>query len=373
MDPNRHLKDSQLEAALFRRRATVAAVFVFLAFGLLVVRYGWLQIVQHERYRTLSDSNRIKLQAIAPPRGYIYDRNGLLLADNRPSFTATLNREEAGDINGTLLRLAPVLQLTPEDLARFRSRLNTAGPYENTPVKTNLSEADIARFTEVSFDFPGVSIEVKLTRYYPYGELFAHAIGYVGRISEAEAKQIDPAVYSGTDLIGKTGIEKYYEKLLQGRPGYQYIEANAHGQMLRPLDRTAPTRGDDLVLHLDYTLQKLAHEQLAGRRGAIIAIDPAPVASWRLSAPPASIPTPLSAAFPTSSTVNGATIPTGRSITAPCKVSTRPAPPSSRSSAWEACTTIWWIGTTRSVIPVFSTCPATATGSATGRSKGTAW
>lgn len=275
MDPNRHLKDSQLEAALFRRRATVAAVFVFLAFGLLVVRYGWLQIVQHERYRTLSDSNRIKLQAIAPPRGYIYDRNGLLLADNRPSFTATLNREEAGDINGTLLRLAPVLQLTPEDLARFRSRLNTAGPYENIPVKTNLSEADIARFTEVSFDFPGVSIEVKLTRYYPYGELFAHAIGYVGRIAENEAKQIDPAIYSGTDLIGKTGIEKYYEKLLQGRPGYQYIEANAHGQMLRPLDRTAPTRGDDLVLHLDYTLQKLAHEQLAGRRGAIIAIDPA--------------------------------------------------------------------------------------------------
>ncbi|RZU37042.1 penicillin-binding protein 2 [Fluviicoccus keumensis] len=274
MAPKKHLKDSQLEAALFRRRAQVAGLMVFLAFSLLIVRYGWLQIVQHERYQTLSDNNRIKLQAIAPPRGYIYDRNGVLLADNRPAFTATLNREEARDINDTLVRLAPVLQLSPDDIQRFRTRLKTASPFENIPVKINLSEADIARFAEVRFDFPGIDIEVKQERYYPHGELFAHALGYVGRISEDEAGKIDPAVYSGTDLIGKTGIEKFYEKLLQGRPGYQYIEANAHGQMLRPLDRTAPTRGDDLVLHLDYGLQKLATEQLAGRRGAIVAIDP---------------------------------------------------------------------------------------------------
>lgn len=275
MDQKKHLKDSQLEAALFRRRATVAGTLVFLAFGLLVFRYAWLQVVQHDRYQTLSDNNRIKLQAIAPPRGYIYDRNGVLLADNRPSFTATLNREEAKDINDTLLRLSPVLGLGPEDIARFRTRLKTASPYENIPVKINLSEADIARFAEVRFNFPGIEIEVKLARYYPYGELFAHSIGYVGRIAEDEAKRIDPTIYSGTDLIGKTGLEKNYETLLQGRPGYQYIEANAHGQMLRPLDRTAPTRGDDLVLHLDYGMQKLATEQLAGRRGAVVAIDPA--------------------------------------------------------------------------------------------------
>ncbi|HEX5360977.1 MAG TPA: penicillin-binding protein 2 [Fluviicoccus sp.] len=275
MGPKKHLKDNQLEATLFRRRVQVAGLMVFLAFSVLIARYGWLQIIQHERYQTLSDNNRIKLQAIAPPRGYIYDRNGVLLADNRPAFTATLNREEARDINDTLVRLAPVLQLTPEDIERFRTRLKTASPFENIPVKINLSEADIARFAEVRFDFPGIEIEVKLERYYPHGELFAHSLGYVGRISEDEAGKIDPAIYSGTDLIGKTGIEKYYERLLQGRPGYQFIEANAHGQVLRPLDRTAPTRGDDLVLHLDYGLQKLATEQLAGRRGAIVAIDPA--------------------------------------------------------------------------------------------------
>lgn len=292
------LKDSQLEAALFRRRAMVAAGLVVLAFGLLIARYAWLQIVQHERYRTLSDNNRIKLQAIAPPRGYIYDRNGLLLADNRPSFTATLNREEVRDLNDTLVRLTPLLELGPEDIARFRSRLKTASPYENIPVKANLSEGDIARFAEVRSDFPGIDIEVKMARHYPYGELFAHALGYVGRISEDEAARIDPAIYSGTDLIGKTGIEKYYEKLLQGRPGYQYIETNAHGQMLRPLDRTAPSRGDDLVLHLDYTLQKLATEQLAGRRGAVVAIDPATGGVLAFVSQPAFDPNPFVGGIP---------------------------------------------------------------------------
>lgn len=268
------LKDSQSEARLFRQRVVVAGAAVFAALMVLVARYAWLQLVEHDRYITLSDNNRIKLQAIAPPRGYIYDRNGILLADNRPVFTATLNRDEVQDIEGTLRRLTPVLQLSAEDLARFHTRQSTAKAYENIPIKINLTEGDIARLAEVKYDFPGIEVEVKQARYYPYADMFSHAIGYVGRISESEAQDLDPSVYAGTDLTGKTGIEKFYEKLLQGRPGYQYIEANAHGQPLRLLNRTPPVRGDDLTLHLDFGLQKLILAQLAGRRGAVVAIEP---------------------------------------------------------------------------------------------------
>ncbi|PTQ90398.1 penicillin-binding protein 2 [Agitococcus lubricus] len=268
------LKDHEREQRIFKHRVIIAGLIVSLAFMGLIVRYGYLQIFEYTTYSTLAESNRVKLQAIAPPRGYIYDRNGILLADNRPVFTAVINRQEIKDIEDTLTRIRPIFQLTDEDILRFRQRLKAAHRYESIALKLNLNEADIARFAEVRFQFTGVDIEAKLARYYPYGELFAHVLGYVGRISEKEANTIDERIYAGTDLIGKTGLEKYYEDLLQGRPGYQHIEANAHGQILRLLDRTPPTRGHDLTLHLDYGLQKLIHEQLAGRRGAVVAIEP---------------------------------------------------------------------------------------------------
>ncbi len=268
------LKDTQKEAEIFHRRALIAGFVVFLAFIVLIIRYAYLQIFEYDTYQTLAESNRVKLQAIAPPRGYIYDRNGILLADNRPVFTAVINSQEVSNIDDTLARITPIFQLSADDIARFKARLLAAHRYESIALKINLSEADIARFAEVKYQFSGVDIEVKLARYYPYGELFAHALGYVGRISDKEVAQLDDRVYAGTDLIGKTGIEKYYEKLLQGLPGYQHIEANAHGQVLRLLQRTPPTRGNDLTLHLDYGLQKLAQEQLAGRRGAVVAIEP---------------------------------------------------------------------------------------------------
>lgn len=268
------LKDSQEEANIFRRRTIIAAIVVFLAFMLLIIRYAYLQIFEYDTYKTLAESNRVKLQAIAPPRGYIYDRNGILLADNRPVYTAVINSQDVDNMDDTLRRITPVLQLSADDIYRFQTRLRAAHRYESIALKINLNEEDIARFAEVKYQFAGVNIEVKLARYYPYGELFAHALGYVGRISDKEVAQIDERVYAGTDLIGKTGIEKNYENLLQGRPGYQHIEANAHGQILRLLQRTPPTRGTDLTLHIDYGLQKLAQEQLAGRRGAIVAIEP---------------------------------------------------------------------------------------------------
>lgn len=272
--PRITLKDNQQEAALFRRRAAVAAVFVLLMFGVLLVRYYYLQVVQHETYAVLSESNRVHLEAISPPRGFIYDRKGILLADNQPTFSLTLNRQLIADTDSTLAELTPVLKLTADELSRFRNRARVARKYEEVPLRLRLSEEDIARLSEVKYRFPGVNINVELSRHYPHGELFAHTIGYVSRISEKDQKEIDPVAYAGTNLIGKNGIEKFYEHLLHGKVGYQHVETNAHGRLIRVLKRTPPVRGNDLHLHLDYQLQKIAHDQLAGRRGAVVAIDP---------------------------------------------------------------------------------------------------
>lgn len=268
------LKDNQQEAALFRRRAVVAAAFVLFMFLVLLGRYYYLQVVQYDTYSTLSENNRVHLEAISPPRGFIYDRNGILLADNQPTFTLTINRQQITDIDATIAQLTPVLQLSPDDVKRFYTRLRVARKFEEVPVKLRLSEADIARFSEVKYRMSGVNVNVELSRHYPFGELFAHAIGYVSRISEKEEATLDPLEYAGTNLIGKIGIEKTYENLLHGKVGYQHVETNAHGRLIRVLKRTAPVRGNDLKLHLDYQLQKIAHDQLAGRRGAIVAIDP---------------------------------------------------------------------------------------------------
>ncbi|MFP5430254.1 MAG: penicillin-binding protein 2 [Gammaproteobacteria bacterium] len=268
------IKDNQLEAALFRRRAVVAAVFVLLMFGVLVGRYYFLQVVEHETYTVLSENNRVHLEAISPPRGFIYDRKGRLLADNRPTFSLTINRQQTDDVDALLAQLTPALQLTPEDIRRFKARAKVARKYEEVPLRLRLSEEDIARFSEIKYSVKGANINVELSRHYPYGDLFSHAIGYVSRISEKEEETLDPVKYAGTNLIGKIGIEKYYEDYLHGKVGYQHVETNAHGRLIRVLKKTPPVRGSDLTLHVDYDLQKIAHDQLAGRRGAIVAIDP---------------------------------------------------------------------------------------------------
>lgn len=294
------LKNTQLEASIFKWRIGFVIFFMVIAFGLLIIRYGYLQIFEHQNYKTLAENNRIKLQAIAPPRGYIYDRNGILLADNRPIFTAVVNRQEINNLDETLLKLMPIFQLSVEDIQRFKTRVKNAHRYESIALKLNLTEADIARFSEVSFLFKGVSIEVKLARYYPYGELFAHVLGYVGRISDKEATKLDVERYAGTDLIGKTGLEKYYENILQGKVGYQQVEANAHGQTLRLLARTEPTRGNDLVLHIDYGLQKILSEKLAGKRAAVVAIDPKTGGVLAFVSTPSFDPNPFVAGVPNS-------------------------------------------------------------------------
>src|SRR5690606_35277065 len=221
-----------------------------------------------------SDQNRIRLQPLAPARGYIYDRNGILLADNYPVFSATISRADVQDIDDTVKRLTPILALTEEDIDRFSSRIKTSKKTERVALKLNLTETDIAKFSEVKFQFPGVNIETQMTRYYPHGGLFAHVIGYVGRINDKELKSIDKDLYAGTNLIGKIGVEKSYEDLLHGVPGNESVEADAHGNVLRNLGRKDPVRGNDLYLSIDYGLQVIATEQLAGRRGAIVVLSP---------------------------------------------------------------------------------------------------
>jgi penicillin-binding protein 2 len=268
------IKNIQQEKQIFRGRIYFAMGFVSIFIFLLLVRYSYLQIYQHQHFQTVSDSNRIRLQALPPARGYIYDRNGFLLADNFPVFTAVISRADIHDIDDTLQRLTPVLQLSSEDIDQFKKRAKTARKTEILTLKMNLTEHDIARFSELKQNFIGVRIETQMTRYYPHGDLFAHVIGYVGRINDKELKTIDKDLYAGTNLIGKIGVEKSYEELLHGTPGYESVEADAHSNILRYLGRKEAVRGNDLYLSLDYGLQRVASEQLIGKRGAMVAIDP---------------------------------------------------------------------------------------------------
>jgi len=268
------LKNVQQEKRIFRNRTFISMGIVVFFLLILVTRYAYLQLVQFDEFSTASDQNRIRLQPLAPARGYIYDRNGVLLADNYPVFTATMSRADVTDIDATIERLTPILELTPDDIERFNSRIKASRKTERVSIKLNLNENDIARFSEVKYQFPGVNIETQMTRYYPHGELFAHVIGYVGRINDKELKSINKDLYAGTSLIGKIGVENSYEDLLHGVPGNESVEADAHGNVLRHLGRKEPVRGNDLYLSLDYGLQTVASEQLAGRRGAIVAMDP---------------------------------------------------------------------------------------------------
>ncbi|WP_180024142.1 penicillin-binding protein 2 [Acinetobacter sp. YH1901134] len=268
------LKNVQQEKRIYRNRVVISIGIVSFFMLLLVARYAYLQIKSYETFSTAADQNRIRLQPLAPSRGYIYDRNGVLLADNYPVFSATMSRADVEDIDDTVERLTPLLELTDEDIERFKSRIKTSKKTERVSIKLNLNENDIARFSEVKYQFPGVNIETQMTRYYPHGELFAHVIGYVGRINDKELKTIDKDLYAGSNLIGKIGVEKSYEELLHGMPGNESVEADAFGNVLRHLGRKDPIRGNDLYLSLDYGLQMVASEQLADRRGAIVAIDP---------------------------------------------------------------------------------------------------
>ncbi|HZX19139.1 MAG TPA: penicillin-binding protein 2 [Pseudomonas sp.] len=269
------LKDHEKDGRLIRKRAVVGAVVVLLLTSVLVARMYYLQVVQFEHHTTLAENNRIHVQPIPPNRGLIYDRNGVIIADNRPSFSLTLTRERAGDWPQVLDVIVEVLELGADERALFERRVRQGRrPFEPVPVLFELSEEQIARVAINQFRLPGVEVAAQLVRHYPLGEHFAHSVGYVGRINEKELKELDPVAYSGTHHIGKTGIERFYEDELHGEVGYEEVETNARGRVLRVLKRTDPLPGKDIVLSLDIRLQEAAEKALAGRRGAIVAIQP---------------------------------------------------------------------------------------------------
>ena len=269
------LKDHEKDARLIRRRAMVGGAVIVALIMVLISRLYYLQVVQYEYHSTLSENNRVHVQPIPPNRGLIYDRNGVLIADNRPSFSLTLTRERAGDWEHVLDVIVDVLGLTPDDRELFEKRVRQGRrPFEPVPVLFELNEEQIARLAINQFQLPGVDVSAQLVRHYPQGEHFAHSVGYVGRINETELKKLDPVQYSGTHHIGKTGIERYYEDQLHGEVGYEEVETNARGRVLRVLNHTDPKPGEDIVLTLDIKLQAAAEKALGGRRGAIVAIQP---------------------------------------------------------------------------------------------------
>lgn len=269
------LKDHAQEQRTFRARAVIAFVLVTLLLFGLVARFYYLQVTEHARYTALSDKNRIQLQPVAPTRGLIYDRNGILLADNQPSYSVTLLKEEVKDLDATLATLREIIPITEREEQRFRKRLyQRRRPFESVPLRFRLSEEEIARISLNYHRLPGVRVEADLIRYYPHGSSLVHALGYVGRINERELESVDEKNYAATHYIGKLGIEKYYESELHGQVGMQKVETNARGRIMRVVERIDPVPGRDLVLSLDLKLQQVTEKLLDGRRAAVVAIDP---------------------------------------------------------------------------------------------------
>ena len=269
------LKDHTRENRTFRFRAILAFGIVVVMFLVLLGRMYYLQVVQHDRYAAISEENRVQLQPVSPTRGLIYDRNGTLLADNRPSYSVTILKEEVKNLDETLNALSQLIPITEREIKRFKKRMKQRRrPFESVPVRFRLSEEEIATISVNYHRLPGVRVEAELIRYYPYADSLVHAMGYVGRINERELKKVDERNYAATHYIGKLGIEKFYEDRLHGEVGFQKVETNARGRVMRVLERTDPEPGDDLVLHLDLRLQQISEKLLEGRRASAVAIDP---------------------------------------------------------------------------------------------------
>ncbi|WP_339118738.1 penicillin-binding protein 2 [Halomonas sp. BMC6] len=269
------LKNPEQELRIFRVRALLAVLVVVVLTSLLVSRLGYLQIVQHDLYSTRSEKNRVRVEPLPPNRGLIYDRNGVLLAENRPTYNLTLVRERVDDLDDTLALLVDLLELPDEEIEAFQVRSRQRQrPFQPALLMSDLSEEQIARLAVNRHRLPGVEVEAQLLRYYPDSEVMAHALGYVGRINADELQELDPGRYAGTHFIGKTGVERFYETELHGEAGLRKVETNARGRVLRELGRTDPVPGANLTLTLDRSLQMLAYELLDGRRGSIVAIVP---------------------------------------------------------------------------------------------------
>ncbi|MDU6410222.1 MAG: peptidoglycan DD-transpeptidase MrdA [Yersiniaceae bacterium] len=271
-------RDYSAESALFVRRALVAFAGILLLSGILVANLYNLQIMRFEDYRTRSNENRIKLVPIAPSRGIIYDRNGVPLALNRTIYQLELVPEKVDDLQAVLEQLRPVVDLTDEDIANFQKERKRSRRFTSIAVKPALTEVQVARFAVNQFRFPGVEVKGYQRRYYPYNSALTHVIGYVSKINDRDVERLDKAGilpnYAATHDIGKLGIERYYEDVLHGKTGYEEVEVNNRGRVIRQLHEQAPQAGKDIYLTLDLSLQTYIEKLLAGSRAAVVVTDP---------------------------------------------------------------------------------------------------
>ena len=265
--------DPARERRIFARRL-IFSMFIMLVMGLtLISRYVDLQVNQFQNFATDSDNNRVHVRPAAPTRGVIYDRNGEILADNRPTSNLSIIRERTDDLGQLINKVGSLITLTDNDITRFYSRLKRRKPFEPTPLKFNLTEKEQAILAVNQHILDGTKVSARLTRFYPKRDLFTHVVGYVGRINDRESKIINPINYSGTDSIGKIGIEKFYEESLLGEVGSDHVETNARGRVMRVIDHVSPVSGNDLTLHLDSRVQQVAYEAFSGERGSLVAIE----------------------------------------------------------------------------------------------------
>ncbi|WNL45814.1 penicillin-binding protein 2 [Dyella sp. BiH032] len=275
MPPRRRsIKDSRGESTLFRVRALVGFALILLGLAALVVRYSYLQVQRHDEFALRSENNRVKPRAIPPARGLIYDRNGVLLADNVPAFRLEVVPEQVPDMKAMLAGIRDVIPLGDDDVEAFRKQLKQNRRFDSVPLKLHLTEDEIARFAINRWRFPGLDVVPYLTRRYPYGPLFAHVIGYVGRIDADDLNRLDADRYKGTSHVGRSGLERSYEDMLHGEPGYELVEVNADGRVQRVLETHPPKPGKNLYLSIDAKVQRAATEAFGGRPGSAVALDP---------------------------------------------------------------------------------------------------
>jgi penicillin-binding protein 2 len=272
------LRDQQREITVFRSRLMMAGLFILIAFGALLARFTWLQVFQQKYYHTLAEANRISMVPVVPNRGLILDRNGAVLAANYSAYTLEITPSKVGNVDRAIDELARVIDVTPRDRRRFKKLTEESKNFESLPIRTRLTEEEVARFAVNRYRFPGFEIKARLFRSYPQAEIASHAIGYIGRINDADVSRIDSAGlttnYKGTDHIGKLGIEGAYERELHGTTGSEQVEVDAGGRAIRALARSEPVSGNNLMLTIDIELQKIAEEAFQDYKGALVAIDP---------------------------------------------------------------------------------------------------
>jgi penicillin-binding protein 2 len=274
LSPIFKFKDANHEARLINRRAVIAGILATIFVLIVSYRIFHLQVVMHDHYSTLSQSNRVKILPIAPTRGLIFSSDGVLLADNRPSFSLEITPETVTDMDNVLKNLGEIIEIGESNVLSFKARLKQKRRFESIPLMYNLSDEELARVSVDLHKFEGVDIIARLNRYYPLGPMTSHTIGYVGMIDEDELSTLDKSNYIATSHIGKIGAEKAYEDLLHGKVGYQQVEVNVQGRVIRVIDRTPPVPGNNIYLTLNASLQNLAVQALEGKRGAVVAMDP---------------------------------------------------------------------------------------------------